>query len=96
MLVALFAIPAGLVIGGAAAAGVHAIGRVVDDTLSLLPAVVITGMLTAGVGFAAGLPIATIAAAPPVVMPFATTAAGVAGACLSGVALRTGRLAGTV
>lgn len=96
MVIALFAIPAGLVIGGAAAAGVYAIGRVVDETLGLIPAMAITGMLTAAVGFAAGLPIATIAEAPPVVMPFATTAAGVAGACLSGVALRTGRLAGTV
>lgn len=95
MLVALFAIPAALVIGGAAAAGEHAIGRVVDDTLGLLPTAVTTVLLTAAVGFAAGLPIATIAAATPVVLPFATTAAGVAGACLSGVALRTGRPAGT-
>ncbi len=88
VLVAFFAIPAGLLIGGAVAAGVHALAMALDDTLGLVSAVVIAGLLTAAVGFAAGLPIATLVEAPPVTLPLATTAAGAAGALLSGAALR--------
>ena len=89
VLVACFAIPAGLLVGGAVAAGVHALASVLDDTLGLAGAVVIAGLLTAAVGFAAGLPIATLIEAPPIALPFATTAAGASGALLSAAALRS-------
>ncbi|GAA3339130.1 hypothetical protein GCM10017714_13370 [Curtobacterium pusillum] len=89
VLVAIFAIPAGLLVGGAVAAGVHALTMALDDMLGLAGAVVVAGMLTAAVGFAAGLPIATLIEAPPVLLPFAATAAGISGALLSAAALRS-------
>ncbi|WP_439691103.1 hypothetical protein ACRQ4B_09040 [Curtobacterium sp. SP.BCo] len=88
-LVACIAIPIGLFLGALVAAGVHALGMLLDDTLGLVPAVGIVGLLTAAVGFAAGLPIAMLVEAPPIALPFATTAAGVSGAVMSVAALRS-------
>lgn len=87
ILVALFAVPAGFVVGMGVAGGVHALSRVIDDTLGLTAAGLTAGLLTASVGFFAGLPIASIVEAPSFTMPFVTVAAGLAGLFFSVLAL---------
>ncbi|OII10312.1 hypothetical protein [Curtobacterium sp. MCBA15_008] len=87
ILVALFAVPAGFVVGMSVAGRVHALSRVIDDALGLTAAGLTAGLLTASVGFLAGLPIASIVEAPSFTMPFVTAAAGLAGLFSSVLAL---------
>jgi hypothetical protein len=58
---------------------VHALSRVIDDTWESPPLGSGAGVLTAALGFVAGLPITSVAEAASFRMPFVTVAAGLAG-----------------
>uniref|UniRef100_A0A942T0H6 Uncharacterized protein n=1 Tax=Neobacillus citreus TaxID=2833578 RepID=A0A942T0H6_9BACI len=87
--VAFVGIPAAMAIGCLVAAGLHALGSLVDDTLGTVAAVLITAGLSALVGFLGGFPVAHVIQAPVIALPFAVTAAGVLGAVTALAALRT-------